>query len=226
MVCPWCANPEGMSLQGTQMKDSHGTTKTRMSFKPIDCDALVAEVLSSRSILIDGGGVTFSGGEPTLQFEALLYILKQLKQENIHIAIETNATHPRLLELLPYLDLLIADLKHSDSEIHKKYTGLPNETIIENLKFASQKNLELWIRTPLINGFNADADFIEGFINIYKQFNLRNTSFELLRYHEFGKTKWAQCGKEYTITDGHVTDEIVYAYEKAYLQAGLKVIHT
>ncbi|MHB1394836.1 MAG: radical SAM protein [Clostridia bacterium] len=224
MTCPWCANPEGMSLKGTEMTDNHGTTK--MSFKPIDCDVLIAEVLSTRRILIDGGGVTFSGGEPTLQFEALLYILKRLKEESIHTAIETNATHPRLHEMLPYLDLLIADFKHSDSVIHKQYTGMTNEAVIENLMLASHKNLEMWIRTPLINGFNADTHFIEDFIDIYKQLNLHNVSFELLRYHEFAKTKWEQCAKEYRITNGYVSDEIVYAYEKAYSQAGLKVIHT
>lgn len=206
------------------MKHNHGISK--MSFKSIECDALIAEVLSSRPVLIDGGGVTFSGGEPTMQFDALLYILKRLKEENIHTAVETNATHRRLPELLPYLDLLIVDLKHCDSEIHKEHTGMPNEAVIENLKFASQKNLELWIRTPLINGFNTDPQFIERFIHIYKQFRLCNVSFEILRYHEFGKKKWEQCTKKYTITDGYVSDEIVNAYEKAYSQAGLKVIHT
>ena len=206
------------------MKHNNGISK--MSFKSIDCDTLIAEVLSARPILIDGGGVTFSGGEPTMQFDALLYILKRLKEENIHTAIETNATHTRLHELLPYLNLLIADLKHCDSRIHKEHTGMPNEAIIENLKFISQKNLELWIRTPLINGFNTETHFIERFINIFKQFNLHNVCFEILRYHEFGKKKWELCSKEYTITNGYVSDEIVNAYEKAYLQAGLKVIHT
>ena len=206
------------------MTDSKGVT--RLSFKPMDCDTLIAEVLSSRTILINGGGVTFSGGEPTLQFEALLYILKRLKKESIHTAIETNATHPRLPELLPYLNLLIADLKHSDSAIHNQYTGMPNEAVIENLKLISHSNLELWIRTPLINGFNTDTHFIEGFIDIYKKLNLQNVSFELLPYHEFGKTKWEQCAKKYCITNGYVSDEIVYTYEEAYSQAGLKVIHT
>lgn len=224
MTCPWCSNPEGMSPYGTEMLDSHGTA--RMSFKTIDCDALIAEVLSSRSIMIDGGGVTYSGGEPTLQFEVLLYMLKRLKEENIHNAIETNATHPRLPDLLPYLDLLIADLKHCDPIIHKKYTGVSNEAVIENLMLASQEKLELWIRTPLIKGFNADTRFIQGFINIYNQFNLSNVSFELLRYHEFGKIKWEQCGKQYTIDDGFVSDEVLNVYEKVYSEVGLKVIHT
>jgi pyruvate formate lyase activating enzyme len=224
MICPWCANPEGMSLQGIEMKHNHGICK--MSFKSIDCDTLIEEVLSSRSIFVDGGGVTFSGGEPTMQFDALLYILKRLKDEGIHTAIETNATHIRLSELLPYLDLLIADLKHCDSTIHKEFTGMPNETVIENLKFASQRNLEMWIRTPLINGFNTDEYFIERFIDIYKQFDLSKVSFEILQYHELGKKKWEQCGKSYKITDGYVSDEVVKAYEKAYSMAGLKVIHT
>ena len=213
-----------MSPYGTEMIDSRGTA--RISFKPVDCDELIAEVLSSRPIMIDGGGVTYSGGEPTLQFEALLYMLKRLKEENIHTAIETNVTHPRLPELLPYLDLLIADLKHCDPKIHKKYTGISNEAVIENLMLASQEKLEIWIRTPLIKGFNADIRFIQDFINIYSRFNLHNVSFELLPYHELGKIKWEQCGKQYTIDDGFVSYEILNAYEKAYLEAGLKVIHT
>lgn len=224
MTCPWCSNPEGMSSNGTLMTDKRGNT--RISFKSIECDTIIEEVLSSRSIFIEGGGVTFSGGEPTLQFEALQYILKRLKTEHIHTAVETNATHPHLLELLPYVDLLIADIKHCDSMICKAYTGMPNEGVIRNIRYASEQEQELWIRTPLINGFNADPRFIEGFIDIYKHFNLRNMSFELLPYHEFGKVKWEQCGKKYTISDGYVCEEILHAFETAYSQAGLKVIRT
>lgn len=224
MKCPWCSNPEGMSTNGTRITDKRGIT--RMSFNSVECDAIVEEVLSSRSVFIDGGGVTFSGGEPTLQFEALKYILMHLKTEQIHTAIETNATHPRLPELLPYIDLLITDLKHWDSKISKAYTGIPNEGVIQNIIHASEQELELWIRTPLINGFNSDLKYIKGFIDIYKQLNLHNTSFELLPYHEFGKVKWDQCGMKYTISNGHISEEILHAYEAAYSQEGLRVIRT
>lgn len=213
MTCPWCANPEGMDVCG--------------NYKSIEIGDLVNEAVSSAPVLIDDGGVTFSGGEPTLQFEELSFALNQLKKEGFHTAIETNATNPRLFELTSCLDLLIADFKHPISSEHKIFTGLGNENILENLRKLSHTGVIMWIRTPLVHGVNDSRKCLEGFIREYSSgFLLDNVSFELLSYHEYGVQKWDAAGRQYMIKDGHVSKETIAMFEEAYQKAGLRIIHT
>ena len=124
LSCPWCANPEGM--------DAHGPDMNIIINKDI-----YEEVVRSRAMFFDGGGVTFTGGEATCQFWALKDILTQLHHVGISTALETNGTSPRLPELFPVLDELIMDFKHYDAQIHKKVIGVGNETIKQNLNKSS-----------------------------------------------------------------------------------------
>lgn len=109
MRCIWCSNPEGMKIDAG----------VDYSIKEI-----AKECEKSKMMFFSGGGVTFTGGEATLQTEELLELLKILKEKNIHTAIETNGTSKRLQEILEYVDYLIMDFKHYDKDILKKYTGI------------------------------------------------------------------------------------------------------
>jgi len=130
------------------------------------------------------GGITISGGEPTFQPGFALELLKKCKEHGIHTAMETcgYAKFETLNSLVPYLDLLLYDLKHMDSKRHAKATGVPNELILENLKKLSAiPGLECVIRIPLIPGFNDDeenvkltAEFVAG-LNIKKLDLSKNT---------------------------------------------------
>lgn len=227
MTCPWCANPEGMDVPsehpGSAMKTGGGTQPVAW----MEVEALVDEARSAAPILIDGGGVTFSGGEPTLQFEALARALRMLRSAGIHTAIETNASSPRLKELVPVLDLLIADFKHPFSAAHKRHTGMGNERILRNLSEISRMGIPMWIRTPLVHGVNDSEECLEGFIKAYTQsLKLENVRFELLPYHEYGVQKWAQCGKKYKVSDGHVSADTVKRFADGYRSAGLELIKT
>ena len=106
--CPWCSNPEGLNFSGG---------------KALDIQKVVQQICSSRMMFFDGGGVTFTGGEATMQFDALKELLTLLKQENIHTCIETNGCHVRLPELFHLVDHLIMDCKHHDPKIHQAVTG-------------------------------------------------------------------------------------------------------
>lgn len=215
MHCSWCSNPEGMDFQNPLNTS-----------KAIELSELVEDILSCRSLFFDGGGVTFSGGEPTLQYEALLELLKELKKQEIHIAVETNGSHPNLEVLFPYINLLIIDLKHINAEAHQRATGLSNAIIKENIRKAMTKHPNVLIRTPLINGVNSDEKYILEFVAFYKQFPLEHTQFELLKYHEYGKIKWEQCHLPYAMYDGCITDACREAFETIYRSNGLTVIHT
>jgi len=224
MHCPWCANPESMPLEGTLMTGK--TSGTHISFQEERVEDLLEEAKDSRILFFDGGGVTLTGGEPTLQFDALREFLTGLKAAGIHTAIETNASHPRLSELFGVIDLLIMDCKHIDSHKHRRITGLSNRIILKNIESAMSFHGNVLIRTPLIHGFNADTDTAEALISFYKQYDISRTRFELLKYHEYGREKWVACRLPYQIKDGFITDSRYEEIENIYRSGGLTVVRT
>ena len=148
--CLWCSNPEGLEPEGG------------IIYTP---DEMVREILRARPMFFDGGGVTFTGGECTLQFDELLYVLKNVRKEGINTAIETNGSHVRLPELSLYVDCLMMDVKHVDPGIHKEQTGADVANTLNNYKILA-KTGPLHVRIPLIKHFNSEdgerfGDFFE-----------------------------------------------------------------
>jgi len=210
--CPWCANPE--------------TLFNNPAVEQLMPDEILRQALSAGEIMIDSGGVTFTGGEPTAQATALKEVLILLNENEIHTAVQTNGTSAELPDLLSLLSLLIIDFKHYDDKKHKEVIGVSNAPIIENIKIACMSGLPVWIRTPLINGFNASDEDLAGFLKVYKTLDLENTSFEFLPYHEYGRDKWKKLGHDYAVTDGAVSLETKKRFAEAYSAAGLRVIST
>lgn len=206
MHCLWCSNPEGMSAKVG---------------KEISEDEIIAECISCKPMFFSGGGVTFTGGEATLQHKELKSVLVALQKNGIHTCIETNATSKKLLELSPFIDYLIMDFKHFDGEVLKTFTGSGNGEIKKNFEALTKENRQLHVRIPLINGFNADNP--QGFWEYFKKFANENTVFEFLPYHEYGKEKWQT---EYKIKNGFINSEILNGFVKAFKENGLKVINT
>jgi pyruvate formate lyase activating enzyme len=198
----------------------------QFSCQTLPVEVLFEEILSARSLFFDGGGVTFSGGEPTLQFAALKALLFKLKEAGIHTAVETNATHPNLPELFPLLNLLMIDFKHYDAERHLQWTGGHNQGIKNNLIKAIKKHPNVWVRIPLINGFNAHPKFIPGFIDFFRPLDVKHVRFEFLNYHEYGKIKWEQCGLPYTVKNGAVESGVEEAFKNSFIENGFEVIRT
>jgi len=213
MRCPWCANPEGISVSGPSC---------------VECDIgeMVEEALRSTPMFFDGGGVTLTGGEPTLQYDAVAELLARLKASAVHTALETNGTHERLSELFPLVDELIVDLKHYDSAVHKTHTGIDNEMVITNIQAAREARSQLLCRIPLVSGFNADIADIPGFIRLLRELNFPGLSVELLTYHEFGREKWAKCGMQYRVENGLVPPGIVSKFTAKCKDNGIRLIKT
>ena len=213
MRCPWCSNPEGMSANSGD-------------FYTLSVDEIVAEAQLSAPMFFENGGVTFTGGEATLQFEELLSVAKKLRKKGISVAIETNGTHQKLPELFEFLNHLIIDLKHPSSEIHKKITGVSNEITKQNILKAAKSGVDLLVRIPLIGGFNSSKDEAKDFVEFFKSVNCKNLKIEVLKYHEYGKDKWEKCGLEYTMKDAFVTENQRTELENALKNAGITVIRT
>jgi glycyl-radical enzyme activating protein family protein len=152
---------------------------------------------------ISGGGVTLSGGECTLQFEAARDLLKACKEYGIHTAIETcGYTEPqKALALSEYVDLYLFDLKHMDPKRHTELTGMSNEVILLNLETLIKKRKSLIVRMPMLKGINDSKEEIEKISVFLKKF----VSYEnflgvhLLPYHKLGVNKYYQLGMKYEI---------------------------
>lgn len=213
LKCPWCSNPEGMEING-------------VNAKTLSDEEIISEVLRCKPMFFDGGGVTFTGGEISIQMKALAETLKKLKTEGIHTAVETNGTLPELKMVFPLIDQLIMDFKHPNTEIHKKWLGLGNEVIKANLRDAARQHSDLLVRIPLVNGFNADEATMDAFIDFFKNLESSCLRIELLRYHEYGKDKWKKCGKEYTVIDGFVSAETYKILACKIEDSGLTLVRT
>jgi pyruvate formate lyase activating enzyme len=215
--CETCNDKPCMKVPGSALK---------LSCTGFEIEEVLAEIKRSSKLFFDGGGVTFTGGEPTMQFEVLKELLTRIKAMGINTAIETNGTHIQLPELFPLIDFLIIDCKHYNSSLHEKTVGIGNEIILKNIAAALERRSQLLIRIPLIGGFNSSKNDAEGFAKLFGSLHTKNCAFELLRYHEYGKDKWAQCGYEYKMKNADVSDTEFNEFSKIFEGHNLKLIRT
>ena len=211
--CPWCSNPEGLSFEG-------GTEYS--------VDALIDEVLRSRPMFFDGGGVTLTGGEVTGQADGALALLSAVHEKGVSTCIETNCISPRLPEFFPHLDLLIIDVKHYDGEKHRAVTGASNERTLENLSRALDAGVKTLVRIPLIGGFNASEEDARAFASLFSPLRERgDLSVELLSYHEYGRVKYEKLGLPYTMgKEAYVSREDLEKFSDVLTASGIKMIKT
>jgi len=144
------------------------------------------------------GGVTFSGGEPLMQWQVLLSLLKGCCRRNIHTAVDTSGFAPWKVfqEIVPFTRLFLYDLKTMDDEIHKQFTGVSNEIILSNLERLTHRGAKVIIRIPLIPGVNdskTDIDRAGRFIAGLRS----HPPVELLPYHDFQISKYDRLGMSY-----------------------------
>lgn len=175
--------------------------------KTVGRDVTVGEVMEE--IIRDrpyfrrsGGGVTLSGGEALCQPEFAVALLKSVKNMGINTAIETTgyASKEVIASYLPYLDTVLMDIKHTDGEKHKSFTGRDNAKILENARFIAESGARLVIRTPVIPTFNDTVDEI-GAIASFAASLPGVRELHLLPYHRIGTDKYPGLGREYTLPD-------------------------
>jgi len=175
-----------------------------------------------------GGGATISGGEPTLQINFLLELLKELKKQGIHTAIETCGyfNEDLICELVKYVDLFLFDIKLIDNEKHKEFTGVVNEKILTNFsKIFSKVGSERIIpRIPLIPGVNTDLGSIQHIITFLHEINY-DGQIHLMPYNKLTKTKYEKVGMGDLYKDmGDLADENLNEITKLFEQHSYDVI--
>ena len=201
--CKWCHNPESISFDpeimhypekcigcGMCEKGCFSGAKV-VCGKEYTIDELLTEIIRDKEYYGVDGGVTFSGGEPMAKQEFLSEIIDRCKEENINCAIETSLIYFNK-EIFEKLDLVMADLKIWDSNIHEENTGVPNEKIKENFIKLNAIGVPIVARTPVIPGILQEIDKISEFLK-----KLENVvQYELLPYHPLGTEKSKALGKD------------------------------
>lgn len=197
----------------------------------LDCrsmtvEEVAAEVLKDRQFFKHGGGVTLSGGEPLFQYEFALELLAAFKQAGLHTAIESSLeTSPAVLaRAAGMLDLIYADFKIFDAELHKKHTGLSNERMIKNLKWLLTGNTEaeVIVRTPLIPEYTAFDDNIRKISSFL--FSIRpEVKYELLNYNPLAQAKYSHVEQSFCFDRNPpmYSDEEMRHYHDIALEAGI-----
>lgn len=206
-ACQWCSNADSIPFENVNAKEYSVTE-------------LFNEVIRSKMMFFDGGGVTFTGGEVCVQSDELIELLKMLKDAGIHTCIETNGSYFSLREVSEFVDYLIVDFKHFDDEIHKFRIGASNKTVKENIAYFLNSGRQIHIRIPVIGGVN---DTAEGFAEFLKDYDTSNAVFEFLAYHEFGKDKWQG---NYQIENGFVSAEKIKEFKNVFETYGFKTVVT
>lgn len=159
-------------------------------------DEVIAEVLKDKLFYEEsGGGVTLSGGEPLLQYDFSKEILQKAKGFGMDTAIETSGYSQRSLdEILDYVDLWLFDIKLTDGELHKKYTGVSNELIMKNLKQLDALGEKIILRCPIMPGINLTDEHFMRLAAVARE--LHNISgIHIEPYHPLGISKAAQLEK-------------------------------
>lgn len=164
-----------------------------------------------------GGGLTLSGGEPFMQGEFALALLREARKRYIHRAAETcgAAEEELFLEGCGLLNYLLFDVKHMDSHAHKAGTGAGNETPLRNVRQARARypRLHIHIRTPLIPGFNDNENAVREMARFARELGAQD--YELLPYHRMGSQKYHYLGRQYALEDRSLAAEAAAALQSA-----------
>ncbi len=193
LSCWWCHNPESRPV-----KPSSGNGFRTFS---LGVEEVLQEAKKDRAFFEEsGGGITFSGGEPTVQMDFLKASAKTLKENGYHVTLDTTGYFPNkeVKELVQLFDLMLFDIKHLDSESHQKYTGVDNRLILQNLESLILNNAKIRLRMPFIPGINDGEAHLNQLAELASKNNL---PVDLLPYHRIAGHKYEKLGLKNKMID-------------------------
>lgn len=189
--CKYCHNPEMW-------------TKKEENYSPQE---LVEKIKRYKPYFKKNGGVTFSGGEPLLHSKFIIETAKILKQEDIHIAIDTSGVGlGDYEELLKYVDLILLDIKHTSKESYKNITGLELKEVEKFITEINKQEKEVWIRQVIVPGIMDNKEYIDSLVDYLK--HIKNiTRVDFLPYHRLGREKYLAMNLPYPYEDKEDMDK-------------------
>ena len=185
--CLYCANPDTIDIKG-------GT--------PTPADEILQMAISQKAFFGKKGGITFSGGEPTLQAEALIPLFKNLKANGIHICLDSNGGiwNKKVEELFNLTDLVLLDIKQFNPERHRTLTGLGNEQTLRTASWLEEQGHPFWLRYVLVPGYSDSEKDIRSLGKHFGKFSSIQR-VEILPYHRLGVHKYEAMGLDYKLKD-------------------------
>lgn len=202
LQCQYCHNPDSWNNQ---------------IGKVVSVDDVLAEIEPYISYYKgSGGGITVSGGEPTLQAPFVAELFKACKEKwNLHTTLDSSGfcESSHVEQLLRYTDLVLLDLKQMNNQRHKALTGQPNDRILKFARWLSDRGTAMWVRHVLVPGRTDDEQDLTALGQFIGSLN-GVERFEILPYHRMGIYKWEQLGKPYEL--GGVGTPTDIEVERAY----------
>ncbi len=216
--CKWCHNPEGLiwdkqvkyvenecihcNLCGNRSIEEVKNCPTgalQVCGRDLEANLLVEEILADKIFYQRGGGLSFSGGECLLQADFVREVLMLCKAQGLHTCVDTSGLVPfsELEKTLEFCDLYLYDIKCMSSEKHKEFTGCSNAQILENIQKLSNIGQEVWIRIPVIPGFNDTKEEMEEIAKFLTSLD-HKYPVTLIPYHGLGSKKYESLGLEYS----------------------------
>lgn len=199
--CRWCCNPESQEYRIQTMKV---LGEEKLIGRDVTVREMIEEVEKDRPYYYrSGGGLTISGGECLCQPEFSAGLLRAAKEHGINTAIESMAcaSFEKIEMLLPYLDLYLMDIKHTNPDKHKEFTGRSNELMLENARRVAESGMtRLTVRVPVIPTFNDTVEEIQSIARFAASLP-GVEKIHLLPYHRLGQDKYEGLGREYLMKE-------------------------
>lgn len=187
--CKYCHNPEMWNISdGNYNKDE-----------------IIKKILRCKSYFRNNGGVTFSGGEPLLHSEFIIEMIKELKENSIHVALDT-AGYSTNYKVLDYIDLVILDIKHTDKLGFKNLTGGNIDIVDKFILELNKRNIKVWIRQVIIPDITDSIEYIISLNDYIKKIN-NVEKIEFLPFHYLGKEKYEVLNIPYPFKDKEEMDK-------------------
>jgi len=183
--CLYCHNPDLLGREGGNLM------KRRDLIKIIE---------KQREYFGTDGGVTVSGGEPSLQAKSLYKFFRSLNKRKIHTVLDTNGTitTDNVKKLYKKTDLLLLDIKHIDEKMHIKLTGASNNNVLEMAKYREDTGKPIWLRYVLVPGWNDEEKYVRALGEHFKDYKMVER-LEILPYHTLGVYKYKELGMKYKL---------------------------
>ena len=169
--------------------------------KEVAVDEIIEELKKYiEFIQFSGGGITVTGGEPTLQPDFVTEIFKRCKEMNVHTALDTSGfvDIEKVSDLLKYTDLVLLDVKQAIEEKHRVITGVDNKRIQQFARHLSDLGIPVWIRYVLVPGYTDGEDDLQAAAEFIGQLN-NIERIDVLPYHAMGEYKWEKLGEKYAL---------------------------
>jgi pyruvate formate lyase activating enzyme len=200
--CAWCHNPESIlplpqKISRCRKLNGHARVVEEEIGRWLDSATVFADIIKDRIFFEESqGGVTFSGGEPLTQLAFLIEMLNMCKGSGIHTAVDTSGYAPTalFLEASAHADVLLFDIKSANPTRHNAFTGVDNALIISNMLALPINGPEVFVRIPVIPGFNDSLDDMRQILDIVCKVKAPIARVDLLPFHRLGRQKYEALG--------------------------------